>query len=466
MKNEKLLKILGITILAVILLTWVIPASNFNGYEIAKGQITPVGLWDIFSVIGIAIAYFWQTGIFLLFVGGFYGVIDQTGLLKKLIDNIKKEFKGKEKIFLVISILFFAIISSLTGIYLPLFIFVPLFIGVIIAMGYNKIIAMLCTIGSIIIGSISLIYNDFVYTTLNITGAPNLWYKLALILTTLGITIFYVLKTANIAKGRKAEKVSEVIMFADDTEEKSKSYKLWPLITGLSSLLIIFILGMTRWNQIFNLDIFNKIHESIMNVKIGNFYIFQNILGQTIMPLGQWGITELFVIIALVILFIGLMYKLNIKNILTSFMNGATKLFPVAVIVVLINIVVVFTLNSGFYTTVMNFILNLTQNTNIILLAINSFLGNILVIDNLYIANYIISITSRIVSADTSVTLLSLTNQTMYGIAMLIAPTSLALIAGLSYLNISYVDWIKYIWRLLLMLLVIIFIVLIVATIL
>ena len=43
--------------------------------------------------------------------------------------------------------------------------------------------------------------------------------------------------------------------------------------------------------------------------------------------------------------------------------------------------------------------------------------------------------------------LLALMGQTMYGTAMLIAPTSLLLLAGLNYVNVSYKDWLKYIWR-------------------
>ena len=40
--------------------------------------------------------------------------------------------------------------------------------------------------------------------------------------------------------------------------------------------------------------------------------------------------------------------------------------------------------------------------------------------------------------------------QTMYSLVMVIAPTSIFLIAGLSYLDIPYKEWVKYIWKLLL----------------
>lgn len=68
------------------------------------------------------------------------------------------------------------------------------------------------------------------------------------------------------------------------------------------------------------------------------------------------------------------------------------------------------------------------------------------------------------VYTDTSVyPIIGLVTQAVYGLAMFILPTSLVLIAGLSYLNISYKEWFKYIWRYLLYLLVVIILVVVVA---
>ncbi len=50
----------------------------------------------------------------------------------------------------------------------------------------------------------------------------------------------------------------------------------------------------------------------------------------------------------------------------------------------------------------------------------------------------------------------------MYGLVSFITPTSLFLIAGLSYLNISYKEWLKYIWKLLLQIFVIALVIIII----
>ena len=51
--------------------------------------------------------------------------------------------------------------------------------------------------------------------------------------------------------------------------------------------------------------------------------------------------------------------------------------------------------------------------------------------------------------------IIGLISRTMYGLVMFIAPTSLLLVGGLTYLNISYKEWLKYIWKYLIQVLVI-----------
>ena len=49
----------------------------------------------------------------------------------------------------------------------------------------------------------------------------------------------------------------------------------------------------------------------------------------------------------------------------------------------------------------------------------------------------------------------SLIVQTIYGLVMLIAPTSSLLMFGLSYYKINYTEWIKYIFKLFLYILIV-----------
>jgi uncharacterized ion transporter superfamily protein YfcC len=464
MKNKNLWKVLGITAAIVVLLTWIIPASSFDGYEVAMTQITPAGIWDWFTNLGTALGYFWEGGLLLLFIGGFYGVLNKTGILKNIINSITKCFKGKEKWFLILSIALFMIISSLTGIYLPLFIFVPLFVAIILAMGYSKMIALITTVGSAILGSMNLLYNDSIYQALSVKAVDAIWLKLLLLALTLGTTIFYVLKTiGKKSKGTKEELDNNILFTEKKEETKGKKKKVWPLVTIFAVLFVVMVLGMVPWTGLFNLKIFTDFHNSVIGVKLGNFPVFQNILGYSIPALGNWNIMDMVVLLGLSSILVTFIYKLKGKDALEGFIDGVKQYAVMALLVVLINIVVVFTLNSGFYATIMKALIGLTDKLNIFIMSIVTFFGSILTISPVYITNYNVSIIQALVDSSTSMPLIALIQQTMYGLAMFIAPTSMMLLAGLAYLEIPYTKWLKYVWKLVIALVVLIFIILVTA---
>ena len=54
--------------------------------------------------------------------------------------------------------------------------------------------------------------------------------------------------------------------------------------------------------------------------------------------------------------------------------------------------------------------------------------------------------------------------QNLYGLVQIVGPTSILLLASLSYLEVPYKTWLKYIWRFVLALFIIIFITLMVVS--
>ena len=89
MKKYDLLKVLGISLLVIVLMSWVIPAGYYsNGSFTSMETIAPIGLYDIVRMPAITIATFIQYGILFLAIGGFYGVLNKTGVYSKLVDNV------------------------------------------------------------------------------------------------------------------------------------------------------------------------------------------------------------------------------------------------------------------------------------------------------------------------------------------------------------------------------------------
>ena len=102
---------LSIRFAVSILFTWIFSSlSYFNGSELATEEMTRVGLFDLVNYVpSLTIQVFRDTFIFLFVVAGFYKLLGTIEAYKKVTTNLANIFKGKEKIFVAISTLLFAV---------------------------------------------------------------------------------------------------------------------------------------------------------------------------------------------------------------------------------------------------------------------------------------------------------------------------------------------------------------------
>ena len=102
-------------------------------------------------------------------------------------------------------------------------------------------------------------------------------------------------------------------------------------------------------------------------------------------------------------------------------------------------------------------IIGLVDGFNPIVTALASFIGSFFFNDLYYLLASLSSFVSGYKGTDLSVA--GLVIQSVYGVAMMIFPTSIVLISGLSLFDVSYKDWIKYIWKFALIILLIVLVV-------
>lgn len=466
MKNKNLWLTIIIAVGIAFLLTWILPSTNYdtNG-KLVIGAINPTGIWDIFYYLSMLLSWFGQHVVFIIAMGVFYGVVSKTGALRVLEEKIVLYFKKREKIFLLISVAFFVIVSSLTGINFPLLIFVPLFLGVILSLGYSKITALLATIVPIIVGSMGSLYATSLYTAIAGYVQPGVaygWYKLAMIIAGILVLGIYLYLTAKPVKGKDKEEIDEEILYIEKVDN-SKKVKLWPLIIAFSLILVLFVLGLTPWANMYNFNGFVDFHNSLMSFKIGKLVIFKSILGPSAVAFGAWDIFDastLLTIISLVLIFV---YKIKWKEAFKSIGSSIVKLLPTIAIILLSNLVFVLVSQTGVLNTIINSLASLSKGMNVFVYSLVSFFGGVLVNES-YVTSYIIGTLNSILGESTNLPLLVLIQQVMSGIAMIVAPTSVILLAGLSYLEVGYTKWVKNIWKVLLILLAVGLIILTLAT--
>lgn len=445
--KNNLFKALLILILVYVVLSWFVPVGYFSNGSFVKDAVSPVGIFDfiIYPLVTATSSVFVLTAIVFLLIGGFYGVVNKTGIYSNLLQSLAKKWKGKEKTILVVSTLIFTVLSSLTGLNLPLFILVPFVAALLMLMGYSKITAMLSTVGGILAGNIASTYGFNVagyisYLTENIND--SIWVRLVMLVLVSGLLIFTVLKTAKLNK--TAEKN---IPLYEDSAKKVNGKTAKPFVIMFVITMLVLIIGMFNWNGVFKIELFDNILTSIQGFKIGDYAIFANLLG-SIPAVGSWTNYEIGVILIINALIIGRLYGLTWSEIVNSFVEGMKKMVPVAVWTMAASILFLLmnTNSSGYtmYNTISNSILGLTDKLNVFTMSLTTLIGSILYNDFPYLLS---ALYAPITSLYTNFSLIGIITQIIHGIVQFIAPTSVILVAGLTYFDIPYTEWLKKFWK-------------------
>ena len=142
--------IIGIIILAAVVLTWIIPAGEYVRFENAEGikvidptqfsyvDRTPVNPFLIPLFIVKAFIGKIDLMLVILFAGGAFHMVTETGALHAIVAKLAKRFSGKLYIFIPILTLVFALICTTQGV--NLFIaFAPIMVMLAMAMGLDSI---------------------------------------------------------------------------------------------------------------------------------------------------------------------------------------------------------------------------------------------------------------------------------------------------------------------------------------
>lgn len=180
-KNLKLphiyVLLFGITVLCTIL-TWILPAGSFDrtlneaGREIVVAGTfhltdpSPVGPFEMFKCIYEGLCDAAGVTMFVFVAYAFIGLIISTGAFDGLIAGLLRTFKGKSKAIIIpIFITLIGFASSTIGVFEETFPFIPIFVGISIAMGYDAIVGLAIVALAAAIGYSGAFMNPFTVGT-------------------------------------------------------------------------------------------------------------------------------------------------------------------------------------------------------------------------------------------------------------------------------------------------------------
>lgn len=471
--KNNLFKILGMFLLVVIALTWLLKGATFNEGTITLAEtLQPVGLWGVFSYLW-DYSYFIVAGVFFLVVGGFYGVLNKTNVYQQMLMKIAKKFKGKETVFMILTIVFFALLSAITGATVVMYVIIPLFVSILLMLNYDRLTALAATVGATLVGLVAGLLGEtnaavYLKTTNLLTATNNSIFDMKdfgsfaiyrLLVLVLGVIalVYFLMKYADDNKlPKKAVNKEYDDMFLVKEEKTSKP--AWPMVVVFGLVVLISFLSTYAWDVI-GVNFFTEITQKIMAWKLNGFPLLQNIIGN-IGAFGLWSLRDLMLIMIIASVILILVYKIKWTEAFKVFADSALKMVPVVLLIWMISTILLITFSHPFYLNITDWLLGMSKNFNAVVVAISSIINSALLTEGFYTAQFTLPAMVGVYGAK-SADMIALTSQLFNGLTMFVVPTSTTLIVGLYYLEIPFVEWLKFIWKYLVMLLVIIAVVLV-----
>ena len=518
MKKHNTVKVVLIVILCFLLLSWILPAAYFSSTYQEQGRVQ-MGLFDLANYPFTSLSYFGYIALFLILVGGFYGVLNKIPAYHNYLERFAKAFKGKEYLFLTIVSILLAFGVSICGLQIAFAIFIPFIVSIIFLMGYDKIVAALVVVGSMVVGLAGSTYATTNLSVLTQSLSLNTNYQVGVrfIILLVGIvlvmfnTYMYIKKNKNSfiseVSTSNASKDDEVVANTkkadnnekeNDSKEKttsakkgsstktstskkttakkstttknsskkssakknpnkaaatydntikldtSKNAKIWPFNLFLIIMLVITILAFIPWSNAFGINAMSKAKTSITNFKIFGFALFSKLLGN-FNEFGSWTIVDLLVPLFLSMFIIAFIYKLKFDDIMDGFFEGAKKALLPAVIVILLYTVLVLVTYHPFQLVIYKALIG--KKFNIVSTTIVALLASLFNFEPAYVFQSVLPFYVSVVTNTANYPIVGVIFQSIYGMAMLVAPTSLILMVTLSYLGINYKEWLKNVWK-------------------
>lgn len=504
MKRHNTIKVVLVTLLVFMLLSWILPAAYFSGSYADQGRVQ-MGLFDLFSYPTTAISYFGYIAVFVLVVGGFYGILNTIPAYRTLLDNTSKKFQKHGNLVISIIMILLAVITSICGLQLGLIIFFPFLVSLILLMGYDKIVAALTLVGSTMIGVAGSLFaygnTSVIMSTLSLKITSNWGAKLIILVLGLALliinTILYInsldKKKKSVKASTKKESTKKESTKKEDTKKSTKKatktttkaadktesvkvvktksdidyyvptevkgkHKVWPLVFAFSVIFIIMILAFISWSNAFKISAMEDATSAVTGFKVFGFALFGKLLGN-VNAFGSWTLNDLSLVMIVAAAFLMIVYKVKFNDGLQAFITGAKRALEPACLVILIYTCLVTVTYHPFQLTIYKFLFGFTKGFNVFTSSIAAILVSVFNADPLYAFQSVLPYLASLVSKKSTYAVIAVVYQAMYGVTMLVAPTSVVLMTVLSYLGISYKEWWKNIWKLVLELFVLMLII-------
>ncbi|HEM2941318.1 TPA: YfcC family protein [Streptococcus suis] len=345
--------ILMLIIAFMAVMTWIIPAGQYQVDEAGrlvagtyeKVAQNPQGIYDVFMAPVRAMLGHGATeaainvAFFIIMVGAFLGVVNETGALDVGIASIVKRFKGREKMLIYILMPLFALGGSTYGMGEETMAFFPLLVPVMMAVGFDSITGVAIILLGSQIGCLASTVNPFATVVASdaagVSVADGMIWRLVFFVVILLMGVLFVANYAEkvkndptkslVYKQREADMQHfNVTATQEVNAELSPAQKrvLWVFVLTF----VLMICSFIPWEDL-GVTIFTQFKDWL----IGLPFIGQ-VIGSSTAALGTWSFPEGAMLFGIAGIVVGLVYGMSEERLVKSFMFGAADIFSVALI--------------------------------------------------------------------------------------------------------------------------------------
>jgi len=398
-------------------------ALEKNGQGFIKVLQAPLnGIMDSIDII-----------LFLLVIGGFMHVFNQSGAMEKGLRSLTHTMKGKEAWLIIILTFLFSFAGSSYGMAEEAMVFYPIMVPLFLAAGYDLLVPVAVIFAGTQLGTLSSFTNPFstiiASNAAGVNWSDGLYERILMFVFSTAITIWYIVRYANKIKKDPAAsivyRVDGAVQSLYPSIEKDSAEV--PALDNRAKLLLLLFL-------------------TTFLVMIAGVVFF------------NWWLIEMSSLFLGSSILLAIILKLNEKEFVTQFIQGAKELLGVAFIVGVARGVTLI-LNEGrisdsilFYSAKLVggmppalFIVILLGLYMVFTLFISSSSGMaVLTMPIIGALAIIVNVPGR-----------EIVNTYLYGMGIMgfITPTGLIL-PSLALANVSLKAWWQFIWPLMLMLIV------------
>ncbi len=438
-------------IILVAIATYLIPAGQYNyladGEPIAgtyhtmptqgqnPGDILKAPLEGLYDAIDIA--------AFILMVGGFLGVVMETGAIDTGIRSIVRRLHGREKYMIPILMFIFAMGGTTFGMWEETMAFFPLLIPIFLAAGYDTVVPIAVILLGAGVGTLGSTVNPFATGIAagfaGVSLSEGMILRIIMLVVLLVAAIAYVMRYAE--RVRLNPETSVVAAYREDHRafflaegKREKEETDQPLTVRQKIVLWIFI-------AVFLVMVYSVIPFDDMGIHF--------------LPTLSWWFPELSALFLAGALLAGICYGMSEKVLVENFLNGTKDLLSVAFIIGISRGIIVI-MNNGMITDT---ILYWGES------ALHGATGWVFILMSYFIyvpLAFLIPSSSGLATLATPIMspladfsgvsrALSITSfQAASGFLNLFTPTSAVIMGALALGRIPYNRWLKFEWKYLL----------------